>query len=153
MEMEDPKNIEQRLRILEKAVETLQIGVTVTDTNSRIVYVNPAGAHMHGYTVEELLGKDVGIYAPPDLRNKLSESHLKNLTSWGRESVNLRKDGSRFPVHITSDVVLHDGKPIGLISSCQTSRSATRPSRRCATAKRATPWRCAAPATTSGTGT
>ena len=110
----------RKLRQLEKAFETMQIGVTITDTDGRIIFVNPADARMHGYSVEELLGKDVGIYAPPDERKKLPPEEMRSLESWGRESVNLRRDGSRFPVHITSDAVFGSaGEPIGVVSSCQ----------------------------------
>ena len=106
--------------MLEKAFETIQIGVTITDTESRIIYVNPADARMHGYTVDELLGQDVGIYAPKEKRRKLEPSAFGDLRSWSRESVNLRKDGSSFPVHITSDVVFSPlGEPVALVSSCQ----------------------------------
>ncbi len=98
--------------MLEKAFETTQIGITITDTESRIIYVNPADAHMHGYTVDELLGQDVGIYAPQKSRQKLDASVLRELRSWSRESVNLRKDGSSFPVQITSDVVVDPSEVI-----------------------------------------
>lgn len=114
------REMEHRLRIFEQAFEKLQIGVTITDTENRIVYVNPADAAMHGYTVAELLGQDVGIYDPAELHQKLGGSLLRALGSWSRESVNRRKDGTLFPVHITSEVVLDaDGTPLGLVSSCQ----------------------------------
>ncbi len=113
-------HLDRRLRMLEKAFETTQIGVTITDTESRIVYVNPADARMHGYTVDELLGQDVGVYAPTEKRKKLDASVLGDLRSWSRESTNLRKDGNSFPVQITSDVVFDpSGRPVALVSSCQ----------------------------------
>ena len=54
-----PPKVDARSRLLqlEKAVETMQVGVTITDLEGRIVYVNPAEAAMHGYEAEELLGK------------------------------------------------------------------------------------------------
>ncbi len=111
-------NLDRRQRTLEKAFETIQIGVTVTDTESRIIYVNPADARMHGYEVDELLGQDVGIYAPPEKRRKLSASKLGGLRRWSRASVHPRKAGRSFPVHITSDVVSDSsGQPIALVSS------------------------------------
>ncbi len=48
------RDITRQLRVetaflrLEKAVETMQIGVTVTDLDGRIVYCNPSDASMHG---------------------------------------------------------------------------------------------------------
>ena len=43
---------------MEHAVETMQLGGTVTDLRGRIVYTNPADASLHGYSPEELIGKD-----------------------------------------------------------------------------------------------
>jgi PAS domain-containing protein len=53
------------LRRLEKAVQTMHLGVTVSDAEGRIVYVNRADAAQHGYTVAELIGQPSSIYAPP----------------------------------------------------------------------------------------
>lgn len=118
--MDDSTMLQQRLRQLEKAVETMQIGVTVTDTDGRIVYVNPADARMHGYSVEELVGQEARVYAPSQSWKPFDGGRLRRLKSWSRESVNVRKDGSLFPVFITSDVVFGaDGGPLGVVSCCQ----------------------------------
>lgn len=110
----------QRLRQLEKALETMQIGVTITDAQGRIVFVNRADARMHGYEVEELVGKEAWLLAPAELRRSDRSSDLRGISSWSRESVNVRKDGSRFPVLITSDVVRDaEGHPVGLVTCCQ----------------------------------
>ena len=42
---------EERLLMLEQAVESMNIGVTVTDLGGKILYCNPAEAAMHGYSV------------------------------------------------------------------------------------------------------
>jgi PAS domain S-box-containing protein len=111
---------EEALRQLEKALETMQLGVTVTDTGGKIVYTNPADAEMHGYTVEELIGQDVGIFTVPEERHRLSRPELKGLSSWQRDSINLRKDGSRFPVRLLSDVVRDaNGDPLGVVTTCE----------------------------------
>jgi PAS domain-containing protein len=64
----------ETLRRLEKALETMQLGVVITDVPGRIVYANPADARMHGFTVDELIGQDIGIYAPPGTRNQLKRT-------------------------------------------------------------------------------
>jgi PAS domain S-box-containing protein len=111
---------EEALRQLEKALETMQLGVTVTDTEGTIVYTNPADAAMHGYAVDELIGQDVGIFSVPAERQRLSEIQLKRLSSWQRDSINVRKDGSRIPVRLLSDVVLDaNGDPVGVVTSCE----------------------------------
>ncbi|MBI4500994.1 MAG: PAS domain S-box protein [Gemmatimonadetes bacterium] len=111
---------DNRLRRLEKIVQTMQLGVTITDAEGRIRYVNPADAAMHGYTVDQLIGQDVGIYAQRTNRRPLTRAELLGFSSWQRESTNVRKDGSVFPVRLLSDVVLDAaGEPIGVITTCE----------------------------------
>src|SRR5262245_44254954 len=43
--------------LLNKAMEELPIGLTVSDLEGRIVYTNSAEAAMHGYIADELIGK------------------------------------------------------------------------------------------------
>ena len=111
---------ERMLVGLEKAVETMQLGVTITDTSGRILYSNPADARMHGYTVEELVGKDVHVFAPGGVAKPLSSAELARITSWRRETVNVRKDGSTFSCHLMSDVVRdRSGQVVGVVTTCE----------------------------------
>ncbi|MDP1758720.1 MAG: PAS domain S-box protein, partial [Thermodesulfovibrionales bacterium] len=113
------ERIETELRQMQKAVETMHIGITITDTEGRIINMNPAEAAMHGYTVEELIGKDARIFAPPDNWKPIRFDEMKAFKYWERESVNIRKDGSLFPVYLVSDVILNNkGEPIGITTAC-----------------------------------
>ena len=114
------KSDEKELFALKKAVETMQLGVTTTDTQGMVLYTNPAEASMHGYSVEELLDREVNILAPAAYRKKRTLSQLNELTSWRREGVNVRRDGSTFPVQLMSDVVKdNEGQPIGIVTTCE----------------------------------
>ena len=114
------KRTEEKLRSLQMAVETMQIGVTITDLNGSIIYTNPAEAMMHGYTVEELIGKDVRVFAPPAIWNKMPFEQIERMGSRHRESSNVRKDGIVFPVHLLSDVVVdNNGNPLAVVSTCE----------------------------------
>lgn len=105
---------------LQKAVETMHIGVTITDLEGKILSINQADAAMHGYTVEELIGKDANIFAPPEVRKRIEFEQMKAIKCWTRESTNIRKDGSIFPVRLVSDVVLDDeGVPLGVVTACE----------------------------------
>jgi PAS domain S-box-containing protein len=105
---------------LSGAVEAMQLGVTITDTQGRIVYVNPTDAELHGYTPAELIGRDANIYAPHVRRRRLSGEQLRALGRWVRESVNVRKDGSTFAVRLLSDIIRDpDGEPIGIVTTCE----------------------------------
>lgn len=69
--------------------------------------LNPAFARMHGYSVEELLGRPITDVFAPDCHQALFEnirlSHEKGHHVW--ESWHLRRDGSRFPVQIDTTAV------------------------------------------------
>lgn len=112
--------VEAAFRRLEKAVETMQLGVTVTDLDGRIVYTNPAEAEMHGYAREELIGKDVRVFAVSGTARRMTPAEIARMATWRRESVNVRKDESEFPVQLMSDVVLDaDGRAIGIVTTCE----------------------------------
>jgi diguanylate cyclase (GGDEF)-like protein/PAS domain S-box-containing protein len=112
--------IERELRRLQKAVETTQLGVTVSDLEGQIVYVNPAEAEMHGWEVEALIGQDARIFAAEKQATPLTPQQLQSLTSWRRETINKRRDGSLFPVQLMSDVVRDvGGTVIGIVTTCE----------------------------------
>ena len=110
-------------RVLEKqlgkAVETMPLGLTITDLKGKILYTNPAEAQMHGYTVDELVGQDLGIFAPAELRNPMTTEQLRELAEL-RESVNIRKDGSIFPVRLLANVLKDTGGlPVAVVTMCE----------------------------------
>jgi len=105
---------------LKKAVESMQLGLTIADADGRIVYANPSDARMHGYDPAELIGQDVQIYSTEDRKHHLTFEDLKRMKRWRRESSNVRKDGSTFPVQLLSDTVLDTkGIPVGVITTCE----------------------------------
>jgi PAS domain S-box-containing protein len=108
--------VEERLRVFEKALDTMQIGVTVADPEGRIVYVNPADAAMHGYAADELLGLPSGVLGAPEARRGVRPGTVQG--RWHRESVNVRRDGSTFPVELWSDVVPGDDITPEVVVTC-----------------------------------
>jgi PAS domain S-box-containing protein len=116
------KQAEEALRKLEKAVETTEVGITITDNDGRIVYTNPADAKMHGYTVDELIGQCLTIFAPPKQQEPAPRSgeEGKALLHWKRERLNVRKDGSTFPVMLISNPITDaQGHSIGKVVVCE----------------------------------
>ncbi len=115
-----PRQVDRQLRLLEKALETTQLGVTITDARGKILFTNRADAEMHGYEVDELIGRDVRIFAPRELWRPMDRDRLRQIRSLRRETTNVRRDGTTFPVQILSDVVLdEDGEPVGVVSTCE----------------------------------
>lgn len=114
---EGRRRTEEHLFALRRAVEQMQLGVTITDAKGKIVYTNPAEAGMHGYSIEELIGKDARTLAPASLWRDLSKEEMKEIKSWSRESLSRRKDGTSFPVWLISDAITNDeGEPVGIIT-------------------------------------
>ncbi len=114
---EQKKTVEQ-LFSLKKAVENMQVGVTITDMQRKILYLNQSEAKMHGYSVEELMGQDARILGPPYKRNPVELGQITGRLS--RESVNIRRDGSLFPVALMSDIVTDsEGQIVNIVTTCE----------------------------------
>lgn len=117
--LEEAREEQAQLILLKKAFETTRTGITITDLDHKILYVNPADAKMHGYTCEDLIAEDARIFAPADLRGAESFGELMTMKTWMRERVNVRKDGSAFPVYLISDLIVNErGEPVGVVTTC-----------------------------------
>lgn len=118
---------EAELLGFKKAVQTMQLGVTIKTIEGKILYINPAEARMHGYTVDELIGRDARIFALPADWKPMTIDQIKAMRSWRRERLNLRKDGSVFPVQLMSDVITDvSGEIIEIITTCEDITERTR---------------------------
>lgn len=107
-------------KMIHESLNSIPIGVTIADINGQIIYTNTAEATMHGYAVEELIGKDARIMAPLHLWKRLEFEEIYKMGDWKRETVNIKKNGELFFVHLTSIAVKDkSGVPIGIISVCE----------------------------------
>ena len=117
IEFNERKKDEEALLSLQAAVSNMQIGVTVTNPEGKIIYTNQADAEMHGYSTEELIGMDARIFSPQTNWKPMFQPVRKRFK---RESINIRKDGTTFPVYLMSDVVTNrQGEVIATITTCE----------------------------------
>jgi diguanylate cyclase (GGDEF)-like protein/PAS domain S-box-containing protein len=111
---------QQLLQLLQRSLQHLNLGVTITDLNGTILFTNDAEAKMHGYEIADLIGQDARIFAPRDLWKGITADQARELSTWQRESINIRKDGTVFPVQIISDVIPDEsGNPQAVITICE----------------------------------
>ncbi|MCA1556411.1 MAG: PAS domain S-box protein, partial [Acidobacteria bacterium] len=101
MDITERKEAGEELRRWELIFQHAGWGVAMADpVSGALRAVNPAFALMHGYSVEELLGKTLAETFAPEERPKLAE-HVGIVHEKGHhvyESIHIRKDGTRFPV-------------------------------------------------------
>ncbi len=79
--------------------------ITIQAKNGLIVTVNPAAEHMFGYTAAELIGQNFSRLAPEldrDPRNDIFDKSGDEAIGMAREIAGRRKDGSTFPMELTT---------------------------------------------------
>jgi PAS domain S-box-containing protein len=114
------KRTREKLAAMEQLVDSLPMGVTISDLEGRILYSNPAEAQMHGYTVEELVGQEAKIFAPQGRWSPIDPEQAKKIKRLTREAINVRKDGTTFSAKLTSDVVKNKrGQALAIITTSE----------------------------------
>jgi len=110
---------EEKLRLM---FEALPDGITVLDADGKIVQVNKAAAHIHGYDdKEEMTGLNIleliDKQEHPRIREIMKKTLKEGYLGAPIEVTDLRKDRSKFPAEV-SGAVLKDapGNPTGLIT-------------------------------------
>jgi PAS domain S-box-containing protein len=93
---------QRELRVLNRAVEAADVGITVTERDGDddpVVYANPAVAEMTGHDEDELLGEDLRVLQGPDTAAE-PRSELARAIEAGEatqvELRNYRADGTPF---------------------------------------------------------
>jgi len=112
------KQAEKQIMMLAQAVRSINECVSITDKNNNIVFVNLALLNTYGYTEQELLGKNIALIRSPRISDEESEKilQLSMEGGWQGELINKRKDGSEFPISLSSTAIRdNEGKPIALI--------------------------------------
>ncbi len=114
----DRKRIEDTVLMLAHAIRSIGECVSITDMDDNIIFVNDAFLNTYRYDQKELLGKHISIIQssnnPPEIINDIFSVTLKG--GWQGELINKRKDGSEFPIFLSTSVIRNDkDEPIALI--------------------------------------
>ena len=106
------KRAEEDLELLKNSIDTAPEGAYWFDATGRLVYVNDAGSRALGYSREELYElrlADINPRATPERWTAVWEA-LKAQKTITLESEHRRKDGSLFPVELTSTYFMSGGR-------------------------------------------
>ncbi len=109
--------IEEQLREKEEQYRSIFEATTdalfINDMNGLCVEVNPAACKMHGYTYEEFIGKTPTFIGHSDYHQLVADffQTIKAGEQYQARTVNVRKDGSSFPVEVHGTSFNYKGQP------------------------------------------
>ncbi len=97
--------------------EATSDGLLINDlVDGHIVEANPAECRMHGCTYEELLNLPLYTLIHPDYHH-LFDQYIQTVKAGGKfqdRAVDLRKDGTPYPVEVRGTTFIYKGKPHAL---------------------------------------
>lgn len=113
------KLAENQLKLLAHSIKSISEGISITDEKDIIIFVNEAFLKTYGYTEKELIGKHISIVQPEDPKSIKNVENILPGTlqgGWKGEVINRRKDGSEFPIYLSTSVIQDENnEPIALI--------------------------------------
>jgi PAS domain S-box-containing protein len=112
-----PADITSRLVL---AIEQGPEGIAVVDMNGDIEYVNNAFAQMHGYTPDELSGKNLATFHTAEQIPAVNAANqqIKETGEFVGEIWHVRRDGSVFPTRMHNSLIKNDdGEAVGLLGT------------------------------------
>ncbi len=109
------KHIEEQLEMLKYSIDVHTDSAYWINTDNEFVYINEAGCRALGYERSDLIGKPLSLInaeATPERMKEIWEI-LRTEGSFSTEAIHNRRDGSEFPVEITSTYVQFEGREYG----------------------------------------
>ncbi|MCX6136026.1 MAG: PAS domain S-box protein, partial [Ignavibacteriales bacterium] len=111
------KKAAKEVALLAHTIRSISECVSITDTEDKILFVNDAFLKTYGYTADELFGKSITVHRSPGSEpaaGKILPATLQG--GWQGELVNRKKDGTEFPIALSTSVVSNEkGQPIALV--------------------------------------
>lgn len=108
------KGLIDDLQLFKTISDQSKYGSALSTIDGTLVYVNEAFCDMHGYSVDELLGRPIAIVHNPEQMSAVS-SLLEQMLSKGsftnEEVWHVRKNGEIFPTIMTGKLIRLDAEP------------------------------------------
>jgi PAS domain S-box-containing protein len=113
------KRAEGQLKLYSEALEEAADGFHIVDLEGRIIHANKASEDIFGFSAEEIKGKHVAeLNVDPDVAEQEIIPTIKKFGKWAGELMVRHKDGSEFPVWLTTALVRDsEGMPIAMVGS------------------------------------
>jgi PAS domain S-box-containing protein len=119
VDITERKQAEKQIALLAHAVKGISECISITDEKDNLIFVNDAFLKTYGYTEKELLGKHISIVRAQNEEtiseyNKILPATISG--GWKGEIINRKKDGTEFPVNLSTSVIkVDENKSMALI--------------------------------------
>ncbi|GAC1319120.1 MAG: hypothetical protein NVS2B16_24420 [Chloroflexota bacterium] len=112
-QIEAAEQVRQRQEEYRAIFEATSDGLIVADLDGRLVEVNPALCRMHGYSRDELVRLYPTDFIHPDYHSIFAEymATLNRGGTYQTGAIDVRKDGSTFPVEVHGTTFVYRGTP------------------------------------------
>ena len=114
------RETEKQLKLLASAVEQVSEGIAVCDLEGNLQFVNDAFARMHGYSVEELLGKHLSVFHTNEQMPSVNAANrrLQETGEFAGEIWHVHRNGATFPTLMQNSLLRDEsGHAIGMIGT------------------------------------
>lgn len=120
-ELQEIKSSLEREKLLANTLESIREGVSITDMNDILIYVNDAFLNIYGFSREEIIGKNISVVRsknnPPEVVRQILPKTING--GWEGEIYNRKKDGTDFLISLRTSIVRDkSGEPIALVGAC-----------------------------------
>ncbi len=103
----DRKRTEEQNLLLAQTLKSVRDCISITDLDDNVIFVNDAFLTTYGYTEEDVLGRNITMFRSPN-NSPVSTDRIFPTTQeggWHGEVLNMRKDGTEFPIELWTSVV------------------------------------------------
>ncbi len=118
LDITERKRAEKEIRMHAHTLRSINDCIIISDLDNNIISVNKALCDVYGYREEEIIGKNTRVLGSPRNPEELTAAILPETLKggWRGELYNRRKDGSEFPIYLSTSVI-RDGKgePVALV--------------------------------------
>ena len=110
---------EEQLLLMAHTIKSINESISITDIDDKILFINEAFLKTYGYSdTKELIGQNIDIVRSaankPEIVERINKSTAES--SWQGELINKRKDGTEFPIMLSTTTIQNEsGEILGMV--------------------------------------